>query len=179
MWTFLLSHWEFPRKRRVNSHLWEGGHFHKNKGKALKQRREEASCRVHFSKNSQVYLDSLLVRVTSKITFMRDFVWNVLIVILILLKLTFKKNIVLHFTKTNERSYGFSMKMDMRCRSPDFTLSFCQDPRFIIVMIKPRAWLVLKKAHGVMIRWRQERVKFCKSRVIRTDVIFIKVSVTQ
>lgn len=60
VWMFPLSYWEFPR-RRVNRSLWEGGHFHKNEGKALKQRRAGASRRVHFGKDSQVYLE-LIVR---------------------------------------------------------------------------------------------------------------------
>jgi len=159
----------------VNNHLWEGGHFHKNEGKALKQRRGGAR-RVHFGKDSQVYLGPLFVRVISKITFIRDSVWSVLIAIFVPLKLTFKKkrNIVL-WRQTNVTRF---LDEDGRGSPRDFTRSFCQDPRFIIAMIR-LTWPARKKTHGVMIRWRQERVKFCKSRVARTDVIFIQVSVTQ
>lgn len=49
VWTFLFTSLRgFPR-RRVNSRLWEGGHFHKNEGKARsKQHRKGASYNIHF-----------------------------------------------------------------------------------------------------------------------------------
>lgn len=56
VWTFLFTSLRgFPR-RRVNSHLWEGGHFHKNEGKARSKQYRKGASRIHFGKNSQAYL---------------------------------------------------------------------------------------------------------------------------
>jgi len=79
--------------------------FTKTRGKLLSNVAEaHRAHKVHFGKDSQVYLGPLFVRVTSKITFIRDSVRSVLIAMFVPLKLTFKKKKKHRLTETNERT---------------------------------------------------------------------------